>query len=170
MAASTPRSSGTDGGTVPSSSRRPPRATIVADGSRPTNENRLHRSPCSTDSSRKPGRAPTHRAKAATGVMRSEMTSSHTGTTVWSAASLRKSSLLGFSIELGAAERAEEAGVVTGVARSLAVLHHDEQQHVGVAVVVGAAYPLALAGRVALAPLLLPAPAPEHGAPLAEGA
>src|SRR3954465_6369500 len=145
MAASTPRPSGTDGGSAPPASGPPPRARIGADGSRPTNENRLHRSPCSTDSSRKPGRGPPHRATGATGVCGAGMPPSHTGTTVWSAASLRKSSLLGFSIELGAAERAEEAGVVAGVARPLAVLHHDEQQHVGVAVVVGTPHPLALA-------------------------
>src|SRR4051812_39151660 len=176
MAASTPRSSGTDGGTVPSSSRRPPRATIVADGSRPTNENRLQRSPCSTDSSRNPARSPTQRAKAATGVMRSEMTSSHTGTTVWSAASLRNSSLLGLStglglgVDLGPLERAVEARVVAGVAGAPALLVDDEQQGVTVAVVVRLAHPLPVARGVALAPLLLAAAAPEDRAPLLQRA
>src|SRR4051794_38847904 len=134
------------------------------------NDHLLHRSPCSTDSNRKPAPSPTQRVKAATGVTRSATTSNHTGTTEWSAASLRKSSLLGLSIEPGPADLPVEAAVLTGVAGALALLVDDEQQHVAVAVVPGFADPLPIAGGVALAPLLLPAPAPEHGAALLQRA
>src|SRR5256885_6915442 len=141
MATSTPWSSGTEGGRVPVTSRRRPRATTVADGSRPMNDHRLQRSPCSTDSNRNPGRSSTHRVKAATGVTRSATTSSHTGTTEWSAASLRKSSLLGLSIEPGPADRPVEAAVLAGVAGAPALLVDDEEQHVTIASVAGFAYP-----------------------------
>src|SRR5437763_4982174 len=114
------------------------------------NDHRLQRSPCSTDSKRKPGWSLTHRANAETGVTRSARTSRHTGTTVWSRASLRNSSLLGRSTE-----RSEEAAVVPGVAGAVALLLDDEQQDVAVAVVVRLAHELAVARRVALAPLLL---------------
>src|SRR5438552_99873 len=67
MAARTPLSLGTLGGSSPVTSRRPPPATMVALGSRPMNDHRAQRSPCSTDSSRKPGSSPTPREKAATG-------------------------------------------------------------------------------------------------------
>src|SRR5947209_15976371 len=131
-AASTPRSSGTDAGTLPVTSSRPWRATSVAAGSRPMNDHRLHRSPCSTDSKRNPGWSPTHRAKADTGVTRSASTSRHTGTTVWSVQSLRNSSLLGRSI--GGAKRPVEAGEVAGVAGAVPLLLDHEQQHVAIAV------------------------------------
>src|SRR3954470_1989218 len=166
MAASMPRSNGTLGGSAaPSTSIRPPRLTSVARGSRPMNDQRLHRSPCSTDSNRKPGSSPTHRPKAATGLTRSASTSRHTGTTVWSKASLRNSSLLGRSTE-----RPVEAAEVAGVAGAIPLLLDHEQQHVAVAVVVGLPHELAVARGVALPPLLLPAAAPEHGASLVQGA
>src|SRR3954452_14839356 len=104
------------------------------------NDQRLQRSPCSTDSKRNPGWSPTQRAKAETGVTRSASTSRHTGTTVWSAASLRNSSLLGRSISspaIGPTEGAVEAAEAAGVARAVALLLDHEQQRVAVAVVVG---------------------------------
>src|SRR5262245_49906771 len=67
-------------------------------------------------------------------------------------------------------ERAEEACPLAGVAGAAALLLDDEQQRVHVAVVVRGAHPLAVARRVALAPVLLAAPAPEPGAALLEGA
>src|SRR5690606_14113251 len=47
------------------------------------------------------------------------------------------------------AERPEEAAALTGVARALPFLLDDEEEHVAVAVVVGAAEPLAVARGVA---------------------
>src|SRR5215472_16457153 len=165
-AASTPRSSGTSAARLPSTSMRPLRATSVAAGRRPMNENRLHRS-CSTDSSRNPGSSPTQRRKAATGVTRSASTSRHTGTTVDSRASRLNSSRVGWITSVS--EGAEETAVRAGVARALALLVDDEQHRVAVTVVVRLADPLAVAGRVALGPALLSAPAPEHCPPRLEG-
>src|SRR5687767_14936980 len=135
-----------------STSTVPPRLVKVTDGRRPTNDQRPHRSPCSTDSSRKPGSSPAMRRKAATGVVRSASTSRHTGTTVWSRARARNSSLLGRSI---GTERPEEARLGAGVAGAGALLLDHEQQRVAVAVVVGLADPLAVAGGVPLRPPLL---------------
>src|SRR4051812_14339961 len=156
-AARTPRSRGTEAGSTPSTSSRPPRATITADGLRPTNDQRLQRSR-STDSNRNPGPSPTTRRNAATGVVRSASTSRHTGTTVWVRARARKSSLLGRSTE-----RPEEAGPLTRVARPPPLLLDHEEQGVAVAVVVRLADELAIARRLALAPVLLARPAPEPG-------
>src|SRR5439155_2652552 len=148
----------------------PSLATSTSEGSRPTNEKRPHRSPCSTDSSRKPAPSPTSLRKVETGVSRSASTSRHTGTTVWSRARARKSSLPGFSIGCpGAAEGAEEARALARVARAPSLLLDDEQQGVTVAVVVGAAHPLPVARRLALAPVLLPGAAPEPAPPGREG-
>ena len=62
------------------------------------NENRPQRSACSTDSSRKPSPSPpTSFTNAETGVSRSASTSRHTGTTVWSRASVRNSSSDGWT-------------------------------------------------------------------------
>src|SRR5437867_4580384 len=155
-AASTPRSRGTEGGRSPAMSRRPSRATSTADGSRPTNEKRPQRPPCSTVSSRKPAPWPTSLQKAATGVSRSASRSRQTGTTVWSRASDRKSSLLGLSTE-----RPVEAAVLAGVAGAPALLLHEHEHGVAVTVVVRLADPLAITGRVALAPVLPTGPAPE---------
>src|SRR4051794_31580563 len=154
---------------------RPPRATRVAAGRRPTNDQRLHRS-CSTDSSRNPGSSPTSLRNAATGVVRSATTSRQTGTTVCSRARARNSALVGFStvpmvdglVDVLGPEAPEETRVLAGVARAAAFLLDDEEQHVAVAVVVGVADVLAVAGRVALAPYLLAAARPEDSAPLVE--
>ena len=72
------------------------------------------------------------------------------------------------SIRLGP-EGPEEAGVLAGVAGALALLLDDEQQRVAVAVVAALADELAVAGRLALAPLLLAGPAPEPRAARLEG-
>src|SRR2546421_8310274 len=152
-ATSTPRSRGTLGGRRPWSSSAPERATSVADGRRPTKEKRLQRSPRSTDSSRKPGPLPTRRRKAATGVMRSDRTSHHTGTMAWWAASSWNSALLGFrplllvvgearlmALVAGGgcagpvtAEAPGEAGDVPGVAGAPCPPGGGEQEHVAVA-------------------------------------
>src|SRR6266705_2345537 len=158
-AARTPRSRGTEDGRSPSTSRRPSRATSTAEGSRPTNEKRPQRPPCSTVSSRKPAPAPTSLLKAATGVSRSASRSRQTGTTVWPRASDRKSSLLGLSTE-----RPVEAAVLAGVASTPALLLHDDEHGVAVAVEVRLAHPLTVARRVALAPVLPARSAPEPGA------
>src|SRR5438552_13549183 len=155
-AASTPRSRGTEAGRSPATSRRPARATSTADGSRPTNEKRPQRPPCSTVSSRNPAPGPTSLLNAATGVSRSARRSLQTGTTVWSRASDRKSSLLGLSTE-----RPVEAAVLAGVAGAPALLLHHDEHGVAVAVVVRLAHPLAVARRVALAPVLPAGAAPE---------
>ena len=68
-----------------------------------------------------------------------------------------------------AAEGPEEAGALAGVAGAPPLLLDHEQQRVAVAVVVRLADPLAVARGVALAPLLLAGPAPEHGPALVEG-
>src|SRR5262245_19539261 len=177
-AASAPWSDGTPGGTAPSNSTDRPRTTIVSAGSLPRNVKRPHRSACSTDSSRKPdgslGVAPTSFTNADTGVSRSASTSRHTGTTVWSRASARNSSRDGCVTTShppgsgAGTEGPEEARPLAGVAGAAALLLHDEQERVGVAVVVGLAQPLAVAGGVALAPQLLSAAAPIHHAALGE--
>src|SRR4051794_34640844 len=148
----------------------PPPATRVAAGRRPTNDQRAQRSPCSTDSSRKPGSSPTTRRNADTGVTRSASTSRHTGTTVWVAASLRKVSRSGRSgADIGPRHPAVEATAVAGVASAATLLLDDEQQRVAVAVVEGVAHVLAVTGRLALPPGLLPGPAPEAGAARLQG-
>src|SRR4029079_14756717 len=68
------------------------------------------------------------------------------------------------------AERPEEAAAATRVTRAPALLLDDEEQHVHVAVVPRVAHVLAVAGRLALAPVLSPTPAPEPGAPGLQGA
>ena len=60
-----------------------------------------------------------------------------------------------------AAERAEEAAPLARVARPASLLLDDEQEDVHVAVVVGLAHVLPVARRLALAPVLLAAAAPE---------
>jgi oligopeptidase B len=55
------------------------------------------------------------------------------------------------------------------MARAAPLLLHDEQEDVDVAVVPGVTYPLTVAGRLPLAPVLLPAPAPVPHAPGLEG-
>src|SRR5262249_52451851 len=70
----------------------------------------------------------------------------------------------------GSAERTEEAGARPGVARAPPLLFDDEEQGVAVAVVVRLANPLAIARRVALAPQLPAATAPEHRPALGERA
>src|SRR5512144_84704 len=166
-----PWSSGMASGTAWSTVTSRPRAVKVAAARRPTNDQRLQRSPCSTDSSRKPGSSSRQRrAKAATGVIRSASSSRQTGTTVYSAARAWNSARLGLGTcsrparsGLGP-EGPEEAGVVAGVAGALALLLDHEQQGVAVAVVRGAADVLAIAGGLALAPVLLARAAPEPGA------
>ncbi len=148
-------------------SRRRPRATMVAVGRRPMNDQRPQRSPCSTDSRRKPGSSPTTRAKAATGVVRSASSSCQTGTTEYCSARARNSSRVGriTSRCRGGAgpEGPEEAGPGAGVAGPPALLLDDQEQGVAVAVVVRLADPLAVARGLALAPVLLAAAAPEPG-------
>src|SRR5260370_28285419 len=61
------------------------------------------------------------------------------------------------------AEGAVEAGVVAGVARALALLLHHDEQGVAVAVLIRLPDPPAVARGLALAPVLLPAAAPEPG-------
>src|SRR5262245_59114712 len=176
-AASAPWSEGMPGGTAPANCTDRPCTTIVSAGSLPRNVNRPHRSACSTDSSRKPdgssGAEPTSFTNADTGVSRSARTSRHTGTTVCSRASARKSSRDGCTEPTAISaprsyaarccartEAAEEARVLAGVTRAAPLLFDDEEQRVAVAVVVRLADPLAVAGRVALAPQLLTTAAP----------
>src|SRR5207244_449604 len=145
-------------------------------------EKRLQRSPLSTDSSRNPGSSPTRRRKAATGVMRSDRTSRHTGTMAWRAASSWNSARLGFSpllLVVGearlmalvggggcagpvTAEAPVEAGDVPGVAGALPLLVDEEQEHVAVAVVERLTDPLPVPRGVALGPPLLAGAAPVH--------
>src|SRR5262245_28930777 len=63
-----------------------------------------------------------------------------------------------------AAEGPEEAAALPRVARAAPLLLDDEEQHVHVAVVPCVTHVLAIARRLALAPVLLTAPAPEPGA------
>src|SRR5437588_5143118 len=147
---------------------RPLRATIVAAGRLPMNENRPHRPPWSTDSSRKPGSSPTTRRNAETGVDRSARSSRHSGTTVWSRASERNSSLLGRSI--WSLEGAEETGALAGVAGAPPFLLDREEHGVAVAVVVRLPHPLPVARGLALAPVLLTGAAPEPAPPGGKGA
>src|SRR3954466_10509139 len=158
-------------GSVASTSMRPRRATSVAAGRLPMNENRPHRPPWSTDSSRKPGSSPTTRRNAETGVDRSARSSRHSGTTVWSRASERNSSLLGRSI--WSLEGAEETGALAGVAGAPPFLLDREEHGVAVAVVVRLPHPLPVARGLALAPVFLagaaPEPAPPGGKRAAQG-
>ena len=125
--------------------------------------------------------------KAATGVMVSATSSRHTGTMRWRAArdAERRSGPgplgrppAGRAHWSGAdglrggrrAEGPVEAGAVAGVAGPGPRLVHLDQQRVAVAVVADAPDVLTVARRLPLAPELLPAPAPEPGAPGLEGA
>src|SRR4051812_15174927 len=178
-------------GSVPSNSTDRPCATSVSAGSRPRNEKRPHRSACSTDSSRNAGGssspAPASFTNADTGVSRSANTTRHTGTTVWSRASATNSSrdnptpLMccspiappAASDRAGggpAAEGPEEAAALAGVTSAPPFLLHDEEQGVDVAVVEGVTHVLAVTRRLALAPVLLAAPAPVPHAPRLERA
>src|SRR5690606_26488994 len=96
--------------------------------------------------------------------VRSARSSRQTGTTAWCRARARNWSLLG----PGIAEGPKEARPVPGVAGAATLLLDLEQQDVAVAVVVGLTDPLALARRLALAPHLLAAAAPEHRAALGQ--
>src|SRR5581483_5127659 len=162
-AARTPRSSGMPSGRVLSTVIVPLRATSVAAGRRPMNEKRPNRPPWSTDSSRKPGSSPTTRRNAETGVERSARSSRQTGTTVWSLARARKSSLLGFSISR--TKGAVEARALAGVARAPPLLFDHEKHRVAVAVVVRLPHKLPVARGLALAPVLLAGTAPEPAPP-----
>ena len=108
---------------------------------RPTNENRLQRSPCSTDSSRKPGLVADERAKAATGVVEvGEQLAPHRDDGVVGGRARGTRRRGSGAHRRHAAERAEEAGVLAGVAGALALLLDDEEQRVAVAVVVRRAH------------------------------
>src|SRR5579884_95778 len=103
----------------------------------------------------------------------SATSSRHTGTTVNCCASDRKPARSGCSVMpagLSFPELTVEAALVPGVARAPSLLLDDQQDHVGVTVVVGMTHPLAVTRRLALAPVLLAAAAPEPGAPRREGA
>ena len=167
-------------------STRRPRATRVAAGERPTKENRLHRSPCSTDSSRKPGPSPTMARNAPTGVRLSAISSRQTGTTEWLRHSSQTKPGQGRPARSRRASRPSgqrPGGGHAGRRRSwrwkqlqspvwqapAALLVDGDQQCVAVAVIGRRPHPLAVAGGLALAPVLLPAPAPEPGASGGEG-
>src|ERR1019366_4038168 len=169
-AANTPRSRGTDSGRTPSTTRWPPRATMVAVGRRPTKDHRPHRSACSTDSRRNPGSSPTTRTNPATGVVRSASSSFQTGTTEYWPARARNSSRDGRIIRSDRAEGAVEAAELAGVTGPFALLFDHDQKGVAVAVVVRLAYPLPIARGLALAPVLLAATAPKPGPACLHGA
>ena len=148
-----------------------PWATSVASGLRPTKEYRPQRSPPSTDSSRKPlvSPVPTSWRKAPTGVTVSATSSRQTGHDPVGRAS-GPEALGPRTDRLGheptarrptVAEGAVEAAAVAGVAGARALLVDGHQQRVAVAVVAHAAHVLAVARGLALAPVLLAAPAPE---------
>ena len=133
------RSVGTPGGGVPSNSTARPRATSVSAGSRPRNENRPHRSACSTDSRRNPGGSSRPRPELHERRDRRLEVGEHLaphGTTVWSRASATNSSRDGRrrhgrvngAGRGAAAEGAEEAAALAGVARAPALLLDDEEQ------------------------------------------
>ena len=145
--------------------RRCPRTTSVSAGSRPRNENRPHRSACSTDSSRKPGGSSSagahelherrdrrlevgehlapHRHDGVVAGERDELVARRTDRGVHGSDGSGRGA---------AAEGAEEAAALAGVARAPPLLLDDEQQRVDVAVVARLAHPLAVARGLALAP------------------
>ena len=160
MAASTPWSVGRPvGWSRPGPRRSRPGRRGWPAGGGPTKEYRLQRSPRSTDSSRKPGPVVD---QAGEGRHRRHEVGQQLPPDRYDGVVPGQGPEL-LTTSVGSPKSRIEARALAGVAGAPALLLDHEEQGVAVAVVGGPAHVLPVAGRLALAPVLLAGTAPEPG-------